>query len=146
MSTQSPGAGQVVVEQADVDDPPYPADVDLGQVGLAREEFHHLTGYAQAHVTIPSHRVPPRPGDRRSLYTMVHHHPGRLVHRPGDRLAESHPLVHAGLLAADHQHPARLRAEHPEHPEHHVGLHAVRSNSTPAWARPAARAAVRLDE
>src|SRR6266516_5727695 len=51
------GLGQVVGEQADVDHSPDAADVHPGQVRLVREELHHLTWYAEAHVITPSWRT-----------------------------------------------------------------------------------------
>src|SRR6202035_4956752 len=43
------GLGQVVGEQADIDHPPDPADVDPGQVGLIGQELDHLAWDAKAH-------------------------------------------------------------------------------------------------
>src|SRR5262249_61649063 len=108
--TPPTGLGGVVGERPDVDHPPDAADVHPGQVRLVREELHHLTWYAEAHVITPSLASRRLIACRARLPHQVHHHPGRLVHRRGDRFAETDPLRHAGRLTAHHQHLAGLGA------------------------------------
>jgi len=43
----------LVFQQADVDDPPDPADIDPGQIGLVRQELDNLTRNPESHGPTP---------------------------------------------------------------------------------------------
>ena len=129
ISTQSPGWTCSSVEQADVDHPPHPADVDPGQVRPVGQDLDDLArGCRGTCARLPLHAphparacragsstVPPAGADRRAST-------GR---RSGPCPAASQ--APAGLAAAaEHEHPPGIVAEQLDQAQHDVGLHAVR--------------------